>query len=697
MPEWRIKKHPILSIHKRKKIGLYWNNQKLQAYKGEVISSALLANGIHIFGYHIKDNAAQGIFCANGQCAQCTVITNGIPVKSCMTMVEENMIVESVEGLPTLPKTIEDYQFSHIEETNTDALIIGGGPAGLSAALQLGEREIKTIIVDDKNRLGGKLVLQTHKFFGSIDDCYAGTRGIDIAKILEDNIRTCSCVKVWLNSTAMHVFSDKKVGIVANGSQYKIVNPKAVLNAAGARERSLVFPGNTLPGVYGAGAFQTLVNRDLVRPAKRLFVVGGGNVGLIAAYHALQAGIDVIGVVEALPQCSGYQVHADKIKRLGVPIYTGHTILSANGNERVESVTVCEIDKDFKRIADTERTYECDTVLIAVGLNPVNEFYEEAKQAGMKVFTAGDAKEIAEASSAMFNGKIAGLEISRELGVEDVPIPRDLYQKANILNSPPGPITTPDYDSFHEENITPVFHCAQEIPCNPCVSVCPKGVISIPGDSLLGKPQIASNECIGCNKCVFICPGLAISLVDYRDDPDNPMVSLAYEVYNYEYKKGDCVLLTDYEGNPLQEEVVIDTVLNKTSQKTQIIRVRVPKETAKRVAGFRIQRDEATLPKGKPTLDRIPDDAIVCRCERVTAEEIRKWIRKGLRDLNQIKAITRAGMGACGSKTCGDLILQLFKDEGVPVEEVTLHTLRPLFIEAPLGIFSNILYGRRDE
>ena len=253
----RIKKHPILIIPKRKRIDFYWNSQKLQAYEGEMISSALFANGIHVFGHHVKDHSAQGIFCANGQCAQCAVISNGIPVKSCMTKVEENMIVESVEGLPALPKTIEYFQFSRIEETNTDVLIIGGGPAGLSAALQLGERGIETIIVDDKDRLGGKLVLQTHKFFGSIEDCYAGTRGIEIAKILEDNIRTYSCVKVWLNSTALYVFSDKKVGIVTNGKHYKIINPKIVLNAAGAREKSLIFPGNTLPGVYGAGAFQT--------------------------------------------------------------------------------------------------------------------------------------------------------------------------------------------------------------------------------------------------------------------------------------------------------------------------------------------------------------------------------------------------------------------------------------------------------
>ena len=690
MIEWRIKKHPVLSIPNRKRIGFYWNNKKLHAREGEMISSALFANGIHVFGHHVKDNSAQGIFCANGQCAQCTVIANGIPVKSCMTKVEEKMVVEGVEGLPGLPKATDNFKFLRIPQVETDVLIIGGGPAGLSAALQLAEKGIKTLIVDDKDRLGGKLVLQTHKFFGSIDDCYAGTRGIEIAEILEDKIQSYRSVKVWLNSTAMYVFGDKKVGILSDGKNYKIVHPTVVLNAAGARERSLVFPGNTLPGVYGAGAFQTLVNRDLVRPAKILFVVGGGNVGLIAAYHALQAGIHVVGVVEALPQCSGYQVHADKIKRLGVPIYTRHTILSANGNEHVESITVGKVDDDFKTIAGTEKTYECDTVLIAVGLNPVDEFYKEAEQAGIRVFSAGDAREIAEASSAMFSGKIAGMEIDRELDKEDKPIPKTWYQKADILKSPPGPIATPNYDSFPEGNITPVFHCTQEIPCNPCVSVCPKGVISIPGDSLLGKPQIAKNDCIGCNKCVFVCPGLAISLVDYRKDHDYPVVSLAHEVHNYEYKKGDPVLLTDYEGNPLQEAVVIDTVTNKTSKKTQIIRVRVPKEIAKRVAGFRIQRDEVTLPKNEIILAKIPDEAIVCRCERVTAGEIRKLIRKGIKDLNQIKAITRAGMGACGSKTCENLILQLFKEEGVPLGEVILSTIRPVFVEAPFGIFSNI-------
>ncbi len=690
MSEWRIKKHPILSISKKRRIPFYWNSQKLEANGSEVISSALFANGIHVFGHHAKDGSAQGMFCANGQCAQCAVVANGIPVKSCMTKVEENMIVESVEGIPELPKAVDNFQFSDIKEIETDVLIVGGGPAGLSAALQLGEKGVEALIVDDKDRLGGKLVLQTHKFFGSIDDCYAGTRGIDIATILKDELKKHTSLKVWLNSIVLYVFSDKKVGVVTNGKNYAIVKPRIVLNAAGARERSLIFPGNTLPGIYGAGAFQTLVNRDLVKPAKRLLVVGGGNVGLIAAYHALQAGIDVIGLVEALPQCGGYKVHSDKIKRLGVPIHTSHTILSANGKEHVESVTVGKIDKNFRPIAGTEKTYECDTVLIAVGLSPVNEFFKQAEQAGMNVFAAGDAKEIAEASSAMFNGKIAGLEIARVLGKEDKPVPKEWYEKADLLKSPPGPITTPPDDSSPETGIMPVIHCHQQIPCNPCVSVCKQGVIHIPGDSFLEKPQVVNNECIGCNKCLFVCPGLAISLVDYREDQEHPTVSLAYEVYNYEYKKGDAVPLTDYEGNRLQEAIVIDTAIGKKSRKTQIIKVRVPKNIAKRVAGFRIQKDEITLPEDEVKLDRISDDAVVCRCERITAGEIRKLIRLGIRDLNQIKAITRAGMGACGGKTCEDLILQMFKEEEVHLEEVTLNTMRPVFVEAPLGVFSNI-------
>jgi len=167
---------------------------------------------------------------------------------------------------------------------------------------------VETILVDDKQELGGKLSLQTHNFFGSVEDCYAGTRGMQIGEILVEQLKGQPTVQTWLDSTVVGVFSDKKVGIAVNGS-YRLVKAKKILFTTGAREKSLAFPGADLPGVYGAGAFQTLVNRDLIRCAERLFIIGGGNVGLIGAYHALQAGIDVVGLVEALPRCGGYKVH----------------------------------------------------------------------------------------------------------------------------------------------------------------------------------------------------------------------------------------------------------------------------------------------------------------------------------------------------------------------------------------------------
>ena len=351
---------------------------------------------------------------------------------------------------------------AEIEEIEVPVLIIGGGPAGMSAAIQLGQRGIGTLLIDDKDRLGGKLVLQTHRFFGSINAVYAGTRGIDIATRLENQVREHAAVDIWLNSTALAVFSDGKVGVLrgpppcpppyegrgrllpspgrggVGGAGTSSSRPQILLVAAGAREKSLAFRGNTLPGVYGAGAFQTLVNRDLVRAAERLFIVGGGNVGLIAGYHALQAGIQVVGLVEALPECGGYKVHRDKLHRMGVPIYTSHTVLSANGGEQVESVTIAQVDARFKPIPGTEKSFACDTVLIAVGLDPVNEFYAKAQEFGLTAFAAGDAEEIAEASAAMFSGKIKGLEVARALGHEVGEIPPDWYRTAEILRSKPG-------------------------------------------------------------------------------------------------------------------------------------------------------------------------------------------------------------------------------------------------------------------
>jgi len=683
----RIHTHPILDVPQKEQVSFYWNKSKLTATQDEMISSALFANDIKIFGHHHKDGSAQGIFCANGQCAKCTVIANGIPVKACMTAVKKNMIVKSVEGLPTLPDVQEKPDISNIEHVRTDVLIIGGGPAGLSAAIQLEAQQINAILVADTEVRGRKLALQTHKFFGSVKDSYAGMRGMDIGRMLAQKIETGSHIDVWKNSTALYVFDDKKVGILKNGV-YKIVSPKVILNAAGAREKFLRFKGNSLPGVYGAGAFQTLVNRDLVKPTEKLFIIGGGNVGIIAGYHALQAGIKVVGLCEALPQCGGYKVHEDKLKRLGVPIYTSHSIVSANGKESISSVTIAQIDKNFQVIEGTNKTFECDTILIAVGLESVSEFTEEAQNAGLKVFSAGDAAEIAEASSAMFNGKIAGVKVVQYFKPEAKEIPESWHEKADILKSHPGPVQALETVA-DEDGIFPVIHCKQEIPCNPCSTVCPEGSIQMIGDPIKGRPKFEGG-CKGCMKCLAICPGLAITLVDYRKDKDNPMVFLPYEISNIPVKKEDQIALVDVDGNHLGTYPVSGARATKDSNRTQIVRVRVPKKIAKKIVAFTIQETRISKPlTRKIPLDQIQDDEVVCLCERVTAGAIRELVNKGITDMNQIKAISRAGMGPCGQKTCGNLMEQIFRAEKIAQKDIVKNVRRPLFIEVPLGKFAS--------
>lgn len=694
-PAGRITNHPILQSRPGERIALSWGGEPIEAFSGEPISAALVAHGVRVFGHHEKDRAPQGLFCANGRCAQCMVVADGRPVKACVTPARPGMRVAPLSGLPALLPPEKPLGRPHeVEEIVVPVLIIGGGPAGLAAATELGSRGVKALLVDDKPKLGGKLVLQTHRFFGSANAVHAGTRGIDIAARLEKELRIWPSVEVWPSTTAVAVFSDKKVGLLRGApggteyeARYVLIKPDVLVVATGARERFLTFRGNTLPGVIGAGAFQTLVNRDLVRPAKRIFVVGGGNVGLITAYHALQVDIEVAGLVEASPKCPGYLVHEEKLARQGVPIFTSHTILSANGTDGVESVTIAEVDASFRPIPGTERSFACDAVLVAVGLDPENELHQKALAFGMTSLAAGDAEEIAEASSAMFAGKIRGLEAARALGLDVGEIPPEWLRSAEILKSKPGAIRA--REEPEPTGIHPVFHCTQEIPCDPCASICPEAAIHVDRADIRKLPvfieEVIGKTCVGCEKCVTICPGQAITIVDFRKDAEHPFVTIPHEIHIEGLHAGAVVTALDVDGHILGNVEIVAVHAGKVHDRTAAVKVRAPRAVAQKIAGIRtsLEAIEGALPHWVPHL---PDDAIVCRCERVTAGAVRALVKQGHRDINEIKTVTRMGMGACGAKTCGGLVERIFAEEGVPKSEVHVPERRPLVVEVPLGV-----------
>jgi bacterioferritin-associated ferredoxin len=209
------------------------------------------------------------------------------------------------------------------------------------------------------------------------------------------------------------------------------------------------------------------------------------------------------------------------------------------------------------------------------------------------------------------------------------------------------------------------------------------------GDPIKGRPKF-DGECKGCMKCLAICPGLAITLVDFRKDKALPTVFLPYEIYNYPVEKGDLIDCVDVDGVYLGRFEALGAKATKDSNRTQIVRIKAHGGIARKIAGFTVQKKEITMPvTEKIPLDQIRDDEIICLCEMVTAGQIRDLVKKGVTDMNQIKALTRAGMGPCGYKTCENLMKQIFRAEKVDMEDMVLNTRRPLFVEVPLGKFAN--------
>ncbi|MFO7969864.1 MAG: NAD(P)/FAD-dependent oxidoreductase [Candidatus Izemoplasmatales bacterium] len=318
---------------------------------------------------------------------------------------------------------------------NRDLVIVGGGPAGLSAAKIAIDAGMKVTIVERFNQLGGQLIKQTHKFFGSQLQ-YAKTRGFDIANILIDDLAGYDNLEILLDATCVAMYPDKVLTIYQN-NKYMKYKAKSVIIATGASEKFLAFENNDLPGIYGAGAVQTLMNIYGIKPGKEVVMIGSGNIGLIVSYQLIQAGVKVKTLVEAASKVGGYLVHAAKLKRLGVDILLNTTVKKAIGKEKLEKVVTVKLDDNWQEIANTEKEIKTDALCISVGLSPLHQLmsmagakmldvselggYVPKKSCDYEttipnVYACGDVTGIEEASSAMVEGKITGLMAVKHLG-----------------------------------------------------------------------------------------------------------------------------------------------------------------------------------------------------------------------------------------------------------------------------------------
>lgn len=508
-----------------------------------------------------------------------------------------------------------------------DLIVVGAGPAGLSAAIEAAKNGLKPIVFDENARPGGQLFKQIHKFFGSKEH-KAKIRGFQIGDDLLAEASEAG-VKVVLNAAVMGLYPEKEI-TVKTGEEIHHYKGDSILVATGASENMVPFRGWTTPGVIGAGAAQTMMNLHHIKPGNKILMLGSGNVGLVVSYQLLQAGCEVVAVVDAAPRIGGYGVHAAKIARCGVPFYLSNTIVEVTGGEAVDGVTIAEVDQSFQFIPGTEKHFDVDTVCVAVGLSPMAQLL---KQAGCKmrdtpggyipdcdaygatsvpgIFAAGDVAGIEEASSAMIEGRIAGAAIAHYLGYLDAD---GLKQKEQSLDDAleslrqgmfapknRGKLVTKTEEGIdvsinllekgyvaeneiqryrgvtHTVGIHPVMECTQNIPCNPCQDACAKGCISI-GENITSLPVVKNDvKCIGCGMCVASCSGQAIFLVDEDTGDGYGTVTLPYEFLPLP-EAGEKGIALGRDGKMVCEAEVVNVRSAKAFDHTNLLTIKVPSD-----------------------------------------------------------------------------------------------------------------------
>ena len=522
-----------------------------------------------------------------------------------------------------------------------DLIIVGAGPSGLSAAIEAAKRGLDVIVFDENEKPGGQLFKQIHKFFGSKEH-RAKTRGFVIGKQLLDEAAAAG-VLVVLNATVIGLYQDKEV-VVKIKDNIRHYKADAVVIATGAAENMVTFKGWTLPGVIGAGAAQTLMNLHGVLPGKKVLMLGSGNVGLVVSFQLLQCGCKVVALVDAAPRVGGYGVHAAKVARTGVPFYLSHTIVEAEGDEWVTGVTIAQIDDKFNFIEGTEKHFDVDTICLAVGLSPMSQLLKMAgakmednpKKGGQVpvcdeygrtsipgVFVAGDVSGIEEASSAMIEGRMAGIVAAEYLGFIDTEsMDTELKEMEEALDGlrqgmfapknrgkaidkteegidisvnllKRGFVADDEIERYpgvtHKKGVHPVIECTQNIPCNPCQDACPKKCISI-GSNITSLPIVVKDsECINCGMCVASCSGQAIFLVDEDCGDGTATVTLPYEFLPLP-KEGEKGIALGRDGNEVCKAEVVSVKSAKAFDKTNLLTMRVPKEYAMKARFFKVSK-----------------------------------------------------------------------------------------------------------
>ncbi len=488
------------------KISLQFDGKRIEALEGETIAAALSAAGITAFR-HTSDGAPRGVFCGMGACFDCVVTVDGrIGRRACLEKVADGMQVGS--AFPDVLATLAPMpDGADAEMRRCDLLVVGAGPAGLSAAIAAAEAGADVMVLDERDLPGG----QFHKQLAPSHEDAAPDRQFAEGAALARRAARAG-VEIVNGATVWGAFGAQEIAAVVRGRAVTF-RPRRLLLAPGAHERPTPLPGWTRPGVMTTGALQGLARAQRVSPASRVLIAGNGPLNLQLACELLAGGVQVAAVVEAaaFPGLAGLAGAATmlrtspvlawqgvsylaRLRRAGVKILWGSRVVALEGDAAVASALIATpsgerridagvvaLNLGFQPETGLARALDAAHRYVDIGLGHLaTETDADGRTTVPGVFAVGDGASLGGSRVAIAAGRLAGLALARELGLDapDVPALRaELARHRRFQEALWSIFTPPPPDALADSTI--VCRC-EEVTAGRLRAEIAGGLVSLP-------------------------------------------------------------------------------------------------------------------------------------------------------------------------------------------------------------------------